>query len=474
MTDSSLTFTPAWRIRDMILAREVSSVEVTEHFLRRIESLNPQLNAYLTVSGERAVAEAQQADDAVARGGDCGPLHGVPIGVKDLTETAGIRTTNGSVFYRDYVPETDELTAVRLRASGAHFLGKTNTPEFGHAPTTENMLGDACRNPWDTARTPGGSSGGTASGLAAGLHPLATGSDGGGSIRIPASLSGIYGIKPTQGRVARPYYPPGGWRAFSQNGPMANNVRDAAVLLNVMAGPDESDPPGLPGPTPDFTEGLDQGVRGLRIGWSGNLGSLPVDPEVAQATRQAVSVFEELGATVEEAAVEMDHEVSLATFKRVWMSDLVANYGRYFDRRSEMTPTLRAQLEEAAEWSAAELALALRELEWHRARMKALVGRYDLLATPATATAAFLIGQNPTVIEGKAVTAFWGFTPFSYPFNMSGHPGASIPCGFTSDGLPIGLQIVGQHQDEATVLRASAAFEEARPWSHRRPAMAGG
>ena len=470
MDQRELAFTPAWRLREMVAAREVSPVELTQLYLRRIDVMNPTLNAYLTVGGEQALASAREAEAAVGRGDELGPLHGVPMGIKDLTETAGLRTTQGSAFFKDNVPEKDELTAARVRASGAIILGKTNTPEFGHSATTENMLGDACRNPWDPARTAGGSSGGTAAGLAAGLHPLATGSDGGGSIRIPASLCGVYGIKPSQGRVARPYYPPGGWRSFSQNGPLSNTVRDAAILLGVMAGPDASDPPAMPGPVPDFTAGLDAGVRGLRVGWSPDLGGLAVDPEVRALTEKAVAVFEELGATVEEADVQLDHEMVMETFNTIWITDMVATSGKFLASDPDaLTPSLREQLELGAAWPASRLALALRELEWHRARVDAVVTAYDVFVTPSTATAAFPVGERPSVIDGHDVVPWWGFTPFSYPFNMSGHPAASVPCGFTSEGLPVGLHIVGHLGGESMVLRVSAAFEQAQPWSGRRP-----
>ncbi len=470
MSEREDAFTPAWRWREMIAAKEVSPVEVAEFYLRRIEALNPQLNAYLTVAADRALADAKSAENAVAQGAGLGPLHGVPMGVKDLTETGDIRTTNGSRFYKDYVPEKDELTAARLRNAGAVILGKTNTPEFGHSATTENMLGEPCRNPWDTERSPGGSSGGTAAGLAAGMHPLATGSDGGGSIRIPASMSGVYGIKPTQGRVARPYYPPGGWRPFSCNGPMSNTVRDSAILLSVMAGYDASDPPSIPGPSPDFTAGLDDGVAGLRIGWSADMGSVPVDPEVRRIAESAALAFGDLGAHVEQAALTIDHERVFTTWETIWLSDMAANYARYYHQRPyDLTPTLREQIARGLAFRGTDISLALRELEWLRAEIKEAVGCYDLLLTPTMATAAFPIGQRPAVIDGQAVEPWWGFTPFSYPINLSGHPAASVPCGFTSEGLPVGLHIIGQHADEAAVLRASAAFEQARPWSGRRP-----
>ena len=470
MTSAEMAFTPAWQLRDQILAKQVSPVELTELFLRRIEEFNPRLNAYLTVAGDQALADAREAESAVKPGAELGALHGVPIAIKDLNMTKGLRTTRGSLIYKDAVPDEDEVSIARIRAAGAIILGKTNTPEFGHSATTENLLGDHGRNPWDTDRTSGGSSGGAGAGLAAGLHPLAQGSDGGGSIRIPSSLCGVFGIKPTQGRVPRPYKGPGGWGQFSQNGPMARTVRDVAILLQVMAGPDPGDPIALKETPPDFSAALNKGVKGLRLGWTPDLGSLPVDPEVKRITRESVRAFEEMGATVEEAEMEIDHDEVRDLFMTIWLSDYLASYGELMTtRRSELTPLLAEMLEEAMEWPASRLASALRGLEWHRDRMDTIIRRYDLLLTPTLATAAFPVGRRPSIIDGKEVDTFWGFSPFTFPINMSGHTASSVPCGFTSDGLPVGLHIIGHRGAEAMVLQASAAFEEARPWADRRP-----
>ncbi len=470
MTDEALAFAPAWRLRDLAARREVSPVVLTELFLERIQRLNPRLNAYLTVAAEQALAAARQAERAVFYGESLGPLHGVPIAIKDLNNTKGIRTTRGSILYKDYVPQEDDLVTARIRKAGAIILGKTNTPEFGHSGTTENLLGDACRNPWDTTRTSGGSSGGAAAGLAAGMHPLAQGSDGGGSIRMPSSMCGVYGLKPTQGRVARSYSGPGGWNVFAQNGPITRTVRDAAILLQVMAGPDPSDPTAMQEPTPDFSAGLAGGVKGMRLGLSLDMGGAPVEPEVRAAVQRAALAFEGLGASVEEAAVGIDLGQAKETFITLWLADYALTLGEAAAKRGqEMTPWLREMALEAATWPASRVARALHDLEWHRYRMDALVRRYDLLLTPTLAVAAFPIGQRPTVIDGQAVDPNWGFTPFTYLVNMSGHPAASIPCGFTLEGMPIGLHLIGHKGAEATVLRASAAFEEARPWAEKRP-----
>ncbi len=472
MIDQELAFTPAWRLRDLILSRRLSPVELTELLLARIESLNPGLNAYLTVVADQALASARQAEASLMQGAQVGPLHGIPISIKDLTLTKGIRTTRGSLIYKDSVPDTDELVVARIRAAGAVILGKTNTPEFGISATTENRLGDACRNPWDLERTSGGSSGGAAAAVAAGLGPLAQGTDAGGSIRIPASLCGVYGIKPTQGRVSRLYQGPGGWGQLAQNGPITRTVRDAALLLQVMAGPDTLDPTCIKEPPPDFSALLGNGVKGLRIGWSPDLGGVPVDPEVRRLTQQAARVFEDMGAYVEDVDIPVDSQQLRAIFFSLFLSDFAAAYGDLLATHAgDMSPFLRQMLEEAVQWPASRLARALRQLEWHRARMDEVMQRYHLLLTPTLATPAFPVGQRPEMIDGQQVDPIWGFTPFVFVFNLSGQPAASVPCGFTSQGLSVGLHIVGRKGDEATVLRASAAFEEARPWAGRLPTV---
>ncbi|MCH7621041.1 MAG: amidase, partial [Chloroflexi bacterium] len=309
--ESDMSFAPATELRQKIAAKEVSIVELTELFYRRIERLNPQLNAYLSLCPDQALAAAKQAQEAVQRGDSLGPLHGIPISIKDLEATQGIPTTMGSTIFQDRVPEVDSVVVERVRRAGAIILGKTNTPEFGQSGTTENLLGDACRNPWNTERTAGGSSGGAAAALASGLCTLATGSDGGGSIRIPASFTGVFGIKPSQGRVPRygGYGQPAA-NHFSQSGPMSRTVADTALLLQVLAGPDPRDPTSMREPPPDFSSGLNQGVGGLRMAWSPDLGYAGVDPEVVSITEKAAQVFTELGAKVDEANLTLEDPFS--------------------------------------------------------------------------------------------------------------------------------------------------------------------
>ena len=471
MTDLDLTTTPAHKLSQLIAEKEVSPVELAQSYLERIERLNPKLNAFLTVCADEAIAEAKEAEQAIADGDELGPLHGVPVSIKDLELTGGIRSTFGSLIFKDYVPDSDSSVVERVRKSGAVILGKTNTPEFGVSGTTENRLADACRNPWDTSRTTGGSSGGAGAALAAGLCSLATGSDAGGSIRIPSSFCGVYGIKPTLGRVPRF----GGVarsapNPVSQAGPMALNVRDAALLLQVLSGPDELDAVSLREQPPDYLASLDAGVNGLRIAWSPDLGYAAVDPEVVKVTSVAARVFEELGASVDEPDIRL--EDPMVPLGPITSANSYAAYGHYLEERpNDLTDDARSRLEIGKRVTGAEYARALRYLEQLQYQVGVLMDEYDLLLTPTMAVPAFPLGQRPATIAGRQVDADRAFNPFSLVFNMTQQPAASIPCGFSSDGLPIGLQIAGRRREEVTVLQASAAFEQVRPWADKRPPM---
>ncbi len=467
---SELAFIPAWKLLERINSKDLSPVEITQYFLDRIEQLNPRLNAFLTVCGEEALTAAKKAEQKLVKGEATGSLHGLPVPVKDLNVTKGIRTTRGSIAYKDSVPDEDDIIVERIKAAGGIVIGKTNTPEFGHRGTTENMISAPCRNPWDTDRTPGGSSGGAAAALAAGMCSIATGSDGGGSIRIPASFSGLYGIKPTQGRVARLYPSPGGWGQFGQNGPLSRNVRDSVLLLSVMAGPDDRDPTCLQELPPNFNDAFNGDVRGLRIAWSPDYGYLPVDPQVAACTKAAVGIFQNLGAHVDEVTPPIPGDTILETFLVLFASDNLANNGTLLDTMpDQLTPTYRTMLETARSFTSDQVMKALHALEWHRAKMRDFFNQYDLLISPTMAVPAFPIEQFPDTIGGHSVDPLWGFTPFTYPINMSGQTAASIPCGFSKEGLPIGLHIVGPKGAEVAVLRASLAFEEAMPWAETLP-----
>ena len=471
--EQELAFKSAGELRRLIDSKEVSCVELTGLFLQRIDELNPIFNAYLALCSDEAIAAAQRAQKMVQGGEPVGPLHGIPISVKDLEMTSGITTTLGSAIFRDRVPDIDSVVVERVKAAGAIILGKTNTPEFGLSGTTENKLGDACRNPWDTSRTPGGSSGGAAAALAAGLCTLATGSDGGGSIRIPASFSGVFGIKPSQGRVPR--YGGYGYPAanhFSQSGPMSRTVADSALLLQVLAGPDSRDPVSMREAPPDFGANLGRGVEGWRIAWSPDLGYAGVDPEVVRVTEMAARVFEELGAVVEDPDLAI--EDPFQAFWDVFSTASYTSYGHLLDEQREQFTYygLRA-FEHGSEVTGADLSRALLRVDQLRRQMENLFDDYDLLLTPTMAVPAFPIEARPAIIGGKEVDPFWGYLPFTFPINMTGQTAASLPCGFSDDpasaGMPIGLHLVGPRGAEANVLQACAAFERARPWADKRP-----
>ncbi|MBI2370261.1 MAG: amidase [Deltaproteobacteria bacterium] len=468
MGDDELCYMSATELAQAIRARRVSPVEVTSAILARIEQVNPRVNAYCTVVAEAALVEARKAESAVMRGEGDSPLLGVPISFKDLTPTAGIRTTFGSKIFEDHVPQEDAIVVERVRRAGAVILGKTNTPEFGCKGVTDNRIFGHTRNPWNLDRVAGGSSGGAAAALAAGLGPLAEGSDLAGSIRIPASCCGVVGLKPSLGRVPR--YPTlNGWTSLSVHGPMARSVRDVVLLLSVMSGPDDRDPQSLPATGEDFARAAEGGVRGLRVAWSPDLGYAAVDQEVRQITEAAAKSFANLGCVVEEAYPGFEDPEAL-------FLDLTAPYraagcGDYLPEwKDQMDPILVNRLLRAEGSSAVayEKATHRRTALWQIVRR--FFEQWDLLLTPTVAVPPFAIGISfPSEIAGRRVQSPIAWIPFTFPFNMTGQPAISVPCGWTAEGLPIGLQIVGRRFADATVLRAAAAFEAACPWAHRRP-----
>ena len=469
--DEDLAFLPAWELRQLIATKQVSPVEITELYFKRIETLDSHLNCYLTLNHDEAMETAQRAEEAVARGEALGPLHGLPISIKDIEISKGIRTTSGSLAFKDRVPDEDSIVVERVRKAGAIVLGKTNTPEFGMLGATENRLGDHCRNPWDTERTAGGSSGGAAAGTVAGLCSLATGSDGGGSVRIPASFCGVYGIKPTQGRVPRysgaSAAPIGNYTG--QPGPLTRTVRDSAMLLQVLAGYDARDATSLRETPPDLLAAVDRDITGLRIAWSPDYGHATVDPEVAEGASKAASVFEELGCSVE----EIDFPVE-SPFEIWWTLSCANSYASNGDllasRADELTWYAREALEYGATVTGAAFTRAMGRMDQVKAQMADLFEKYDLLLSPTMPSTAMPVGQYPEGIgDTEAQPGYWRFLPFTHPINIAGHAAASVPCGFSSDGMPIGLHVVGPRGGEGTIIAASAAFERARPWAQKKP-----
>lgn len=462
--ERELSFTPACEIADMIKSKKLSPVELMAVTLRRIEELNPKLNAYLTVAGEEATQAAQEAEEALNTGANLGPLHGIPVPIKDLHLTKGMRTTFGSLVYKDFIPDADAPVVKHLKAAGAIVVGKTNTPEFGLIGATENKLGDACRNPWNTGRTPGGSSGGAAAGVAAGITSLALGCDGGGSVRIPACFCGVVGLKPTNGRVPKPVGPWGVSRIVSI-GSIARTVRDVALMLNAMAGPDGLDYTCIQTAPPDFLKAIDEGkLKKLKIAFSPDLGyGVKVDPEVKSAFETAVRTFEELGHDVEEAAPDIESPsdawgISAGSGFYVQHRDLLD------DHADEIMDYTKLALELGRDSSGPDVAKARMQVERISGRMPGFFRKYDLLLVPTSIVPAPPVGSR--ILDRWPN---WVSAPLTPVFNFSHNPVAALPCGFSSDGLPIGFQIVGRVEDEVTVLRAAAAFEEARPWAHKRP-----
>jgi aspartyl-tRNA(Asn)/glutamyl-tRNA(Gln) amidotransferase subunit A len=459
----------ATELAGLIRRKKVSPVEVVDAVLARIDKLNPQLNAYVTLTADEARAQARAAERALTRrGATLGPLHGVPFSVKDLVITRGVRTTFGTPLYRDNVPTEDAPIVERLRAAGGIMLGKTNTPTFGWIGATHNLLFGPTRNPWNLERTPGGSSGGASAAAAAGLGPLHVGTDGGGSIRIPASFAGIVGFKASYGRI--PTYPVSGAWSLSHVGPMTRTVADAALMLAVGAGPDERDQSSLPAERVDWTAALRGSLKGWRVAWAHDLGFADaVDPEVTAICARGARAFRELGCRVDEVAPGWPSPRD--AWYEIFCGGIATRLAPYRDRRDEIEPGLLAIVEaELRNPPTTYVQAWFDRLAWWQ-HPRAFFEKYDLLLTPTIACRPFRVGlDNPAEIAGTPVGPY-AWIPFTYPFNLTGQPAASVPCGFTADGLPVGLQIVGRRFADAAVLRAAAAFERARPWAQHRPPL---
>jgi len=451
----------ACSLLDAYRRRSLSPVEVTRAMLERIESLDPQINAFCLVDADTALESARASEQRWLRGEPCGIVDGVPATVKDVILTRGWPTLRGSRTVEANQPwEHDAPAVARLREQGAVLLGKTTTPEFGWKGVTDSPLTGITRNPWDPGTTPGGSSGGAAAAAALGLGALHLGTDGGGSVRIPASFTGIFGHKPSFGRV--PAWPLSPFGTLAHIGPMTRTVSDAALLLTVISEPDSRDWHALPFEARDYRLGLERGVAGLRIGFSANLGFIEVEPEVEQCVREAVAVFASLGAQVEEVDPGVGNTGD--TFQVFWFS--AATYlGRMLDpaKRDLLDPGLAEVMEEGARYSLTDYYDATAARGVVGQRMKAFHDDYDLLLTPAMPIPAFEAGREaPASHHDGERWSDW--TPFTYPFNLTGQPACSVPCGFTAAGLPVGLQIVGPMHDDIGVLRAARAYEAVRPF----------
>ena len=464
-----LTFTPAAKLAALYRSRKVSPLEVMRAVLERIDRVNPRVNAIVTLARESALREARRATAALRRGAALPPLFGIPVGIKDVTPTRGLRTTYGSKLFEDHVPDADALVVERLRAAGAIVIGKTNTPEFAFGPNTVNSVFGATRNPWDVSRTAGGSSGGSAAALATGMCPLAEGTDLGGSLRGPASFCGVVGFRTTPGLIPRV---PSvlAWETYSVEGPMARTVGDAALMLSVMAGSDDRSPLSYPVDGREFLKAVKApSVKGWRIAWTPDLGLVEIDHEVRALFESAVATFRSLGARVDAACPDMSDVPEIVRLTRGLL--MVARHAdKLAEWRAVLQPGLVENTEQGLALTPREIAEGelLRTRQWQR--VHEFFRKRDLLITPTMAVPPFPL-EHPHVIEinGRPVGKAMARSFLTYAFSVLGLPAISIPCGFTKSGLPVGLQIVGKRRGEATVLRAAAAFEAARPWTDRIP-----
>ena len=464
MSDHALGWAGAAELGRSLARREVSPVEVTEALLARIERLDPALNAFMLVTGERALAEAREAERELLAGVRRGPLHGVTLALKDIFDTAGQRTTAGSKILADHVPARDATVVRRLRAAGLVLLGKTGMHEFAYGVTSDNPHYGPVRNPWDRGRCSGGSSGGSGAALAAGLCHVSLGTDTGGSIRIPAAACGIVGLKPTFGRVSRLGVWPLSW-SLDHVGPMARGVEDAALVLGAIAGPDPEDGWSAERPAEDFARDLELGARGLAVGVPREWFFEGLEPDVEAAVRTAVGVLEREGARRLEVslphvpdAYTASHAIlasEASAFHEPWLRERPGDYGADVRRALEL-----GHLVAGVDYVNARRMQAL-----VRADFLAALRGADVLAAPTLPRTALAVGEA----SSREPATAWG--RFMTPVNVAGLPAVSVPCGFDRAGLPIGLQLIGRPFDEATVLRAARAFERATDWHERRPAL---
>ena len=452
---TSLTISEAAKL---LAGREISPVELVQAHLARIEQVNPRLNAYITLTSELALKQAQRAEKDIQRGEYKGPLHGIPLALKDLFETGGVRTTAGSSFFADYVPDLDAACVERLKSAGAVLLGKLNMHEIALGVTNENPYFGDCRNPWDERCITGGSSGGNAAALAAGLCMGALGSDTGGSIRIPSALCGVVGLKPTRGRVSLRGVIPLSWN-LDHAGPMARTAGDAALLLQAVAGYDPADPWSQDLPVENYTAQLGQGVQGWRIALADDeYFTQPdvVDAEVLEAVRHAARMFEVLGAQVETLPFPGAREAALANGLMTTSDAAAFHRQRLAEHPEGFGVDVRTRLQTGAAYSSSDYAFARRMQIVLQRQFKHFLDTFDLLLTPTVPIPAAQRGSADAVERARTLTRF------TAPFNLTGLPAISIPCGFTKAGLPIGLQLVARPWAEAKLLRSAQAYEQAR------------
>jgi len=459
-------FIEAWDLRELVRKKEVRPREVAEFFLARVEKLNPRLGAFMTVTADRALADASRLermnDSDLARL----PLFGVAYSLKDLVWTKDIRTTFGSRNYENWHAPADAELAVRLANSGGILLGKTTTPEFGLRPTTEGGLCPPARNPWNLEHTAGGSSGGSASAVAAGLHPVAQGSDGGGSIRVPSACCGVVGIKPSRGRITRAPENGESWAGLSTTGPIARTVRDAALMLDAMAGMMPGDPYAAWPPARPFVEEVSAHPKKLRLAVINRSALGPVDAETLAALESACGVFREMGHRVE--PLTLDPGAMLRKHVRVIVGASASALN--IPNLELLDPVVRGTYEWGAEISAADYIRAVTGMHNTSREIVHTLMPYDALLAPTLTRPAVRLGTLPSN-SGDSADEIYAWIAFTFPFNATGQPAISIPNGFSKAGLPLAIQLVGRPGDEAGIITLGAEFERARPWKDKHPSI---
>ena len=468
---SEICFLSAVEMAGLIRRKELSAREIMTAHLNQIDRVNPAVNAIVTLLAEQALGHARRADEAQAGGAAIGPLHGLPIAHKDLFETAGIRTTFGSPLFRDNVPRQDAIIVERSRRAGAITIGKTNTPEFGAGSQTFNPVFGATRNPYDLTKTCGGSSGGAAVSLACGMVPLADGSDSGGSLRNPAAFCGVTGFRVAPGRVPDANVA-NRWSTLSVSGPMARTVADVALFLSAIAGPDARCPISIAEPGSRFAASLERDFKGARVAWFRNLGGIPFDSTILRIVNAQRGVFESLGCVVEEAEPDLTGADEAFHTLRAW--NWSANFGEVVHaHRGLIKDTIVWEVERGSQLSGADVARAeaLRSQVWDR--MRIFLETYEYFVLPCTQVPPFDVNQPyVTEIAGVTMRTYIDWMKSCYLISILETPAISVPCGFTAEGLPVGVQIVGRHRDEWSVLQAAHAFEQATRTAHRKPPIA--
>jgi aspartyl-tRNA(Asn)/glutamyl-tRNA(Gln) amidotransferase subunit A len=464
--EKDLLYKSAVELRDLVVAKEISPVELLDQSLARMEEVEPKLNNFVTTTEDIAHAAAKKAEKAILNNDSPGLLHGLPISIKDLIAMGGVRCTFGSKASADNIAALDAPAVERVRKEGGVIIGKTTTSEFGCKAVGDSPLTGITRNPWDLAKTPGGSSAGAAASVAGGVTPFALGTDGGGSVRIPGSLTGLFAVKAQFARV--PVFPEAATPTLAHVGPMARTVRDAALLLSAVAGFDRRDPFAVAGPVPDFLAACDRPVKGMRIAWSPTLGYADPVSEVVGLCEQAVRSLEELGCEVELVDEVMEDPIDM------WMSEFYAGVGTrlrtmFGDRQELLDPAVAEMLSGALDRTLEEYWTRVFDRYRFREQMRQFMEKYDLLVSPVLPVPAFDVGLNlpPQMPDANVIS----WVSYTYPFNLTGQPGASLPVGFTEEGLPVGLQLISKAIRETDIFRIAAAFEAARPWIDKKPPM---